>query len=90
MKKFNKTQTMKRFREMILAEYPYLKYAGTWKAEGITHLIFTMTNGDELELEEEIVSRLNKVILETGHFFLAGVDAESEVTKLPGFKRNSF
>jgi len=82
MKKPTKAQTMKRFREMILSEYPYLKYAGTWKAEGITHLIFTTTNEDELEIEEEIASKLNKVILETGHFFLAGVDAESEVTKL--------
>ena len=73
MKQPTKTQIIKQFREEILSAYPHLKYAGKGEIDGYTCLRFTTPYDDDWELTEKIASRVTNMLLETGHYILAGV-----------------
>jgi len=78
MKKPTKSQLVKQLREEILQKYPYLKYERMFWAEGYPHLLFITPNDDYLEISDVIASRCTDILLETGHYILAGVYPEKE------------
>jgi len=78
MKKPTKWQLIKQFREEILQKYPYLTYEKIFWAEGYPNMIFTTPNDDYMEIGDEIASRITDILLETGHYILAGVYPEKE------------
>ena len=78
MKKPTKAQIIKQFREEILSSYPHLKYIGRDKADSYTYLRFTTPYDDDLELTAKIASRVTDILLETGHYIIAGVHQDSE------------
>ncbi|MBM3236425.1 hypothetical protein FJZ31_09020 [Candidatus Poribacteria bacterium] len=79
MKKPTKWQLIKQLREEILQKYPHLKYERMFWAESYPHLLFTTLNDDYIEISEAIASRCTDILLETGHYILAGVYPEDEL-----------
>jgi hypothetical protein len=80
MKKPTKRQLIKQLREEILQKYPHLKYKRMFWAEGYPHLLFTTPNDDYIEISDVVASRCTDILLETGHYILAGVHPENEVS----------
>ncbi len=78
MKKPTKWQLIKQFREEILQKYPHLRYEKMFWAEGYPHILFRTPNDDYMEIGDEIASRITDILLETGHYILAGVRPEKE------------
>ena len=78
MKKPTKRQLMRQFREEILQKYPHLTYERMFWAEGYPTLLFTTPNDDYIEITGQIASRVTDILLETGHYILAGVYPEKE------------
>ncbi len=78
MKKPTKWQLIKQFREEILQKYPHLTYEKIFWAEGYPNMLFTTPNDDYMEIGDEIASRVTDILLETGHYILAGVYPEKE------------
>ncbi len=78
MKKPTKWQMIKQLRQEILQKYPHLRYEKIFWAEGYPHMLFTTPNDDYIEIGDEMASRCMDILLETGHYILAGVYPEKE------------
>ena len=78
MKKPTKWQMIKQLRQEILRKYPHLRYEKMFWAEGYPHLLFRTPNDDDMEIGDDMASRCMDILLETGHYILAGVRPEKE------------